>query len=364
MILSDIIKILEKFAPPVLQENYDNSGLLIGKASNEIHKALVSVDLTEEVLDEAISKSANLIISHHPIIFGGLKRLNSSNYVERIVEKAIKNDISIYAIHTNFDNTIKGTNSYIANKLGLKNLRVIKPAKNILKKLAVFCPLSHAEIVREAIFEAGAGNIGDYDSCSFNISGKGSFRAGANTNPHVGEIGKLHFEEEVKIESVFPGFLQGKIISKMIETHPYEEVAYDIYPLENIYDKIGSGVIGELEYELEEEEFLKKIKKLTDSKCIKHTNLRGKSIKKVALCGGSGAFLIKDAKALSADIYITGDVKYHEFFDAENKMIIADVGHYESEQFTKDLIISIIKENFSKFAVLNSEINTNPVKCL
>jgi len=364
MILSDILRVLEKFAPPVLQEDYDNSGLLIGKASNEIHKALVSVDLTEEVLNEAISKSANLIISHHPIIFGSLKRLNASNYVERIVEKAIKNDISIYALHTNFDNTIKGTNSYIANKLGLNNLKVIKPTKNILKKLAVFCPISEAEKVREAIFKAGAGHIGDYDSCSFNIKGQGSFRAGENSNPHVGKIGKLHFEDEVKIESIFPDFLKAKIISKMIDAHPYEEVAYDIYPLENSYDKIGSGIIGELINEVEEEEFLKKIKKITNSKCIKHTNLIGNPIKKVALCGGSGAFLIKNAKALSADIYITGDLKYHDFFEADNKMIIADVGHYESEQFTKDLIISIIKENFSKFAVLKSEINTNPVKCL
>jgi dinuclear metal center YbgI/SA1388 family protein len=362
--LSEIIFELEKLANPSLQESYDNSGLILGNPSMIIKRAIITLDVTEKVMDEAIRTSSNLIIAHHPIIFGGLKKITGNNYVEKCVIKAIKNDIAIYAIHTNLDNIIGGTNSVLANKLGLKNLQVLTNSTEIFKKLVTYCPVNHVEKVRNAIFEAGAGHIGNYDCCSYNSSGKGSFRANEKANPFVGEIGQIHFEEEIRIETIFPTFLEKQLISALLAAHPYEEVAYDIFHLDNTSKNVGAGIVGDLETEEDEMDFLGKLKLITKTGCIKHTDLRGKMIRRVAICGGSGAFLIKKAKQAKADIYITGDIKYHEFFDAENQIILADIGHYESENFIKELLISYINEKFPTFAVLISEENTNPVNYL
>ena len=364
MLLSKITNAIENVAPLQLQESYDNAGLIIGNAKMDINKALICFDVTEEVLDEAISIGANLIISHHPIIFGGIKKLNGKNYVERIVLKAIKNDIALYAAHTNLDNVIAGTNKILAEKLGLKNIKTLSPQSSMLNKLVVFVPQSHKEKVEQAIFNAGAGSIGKYDSCSFQAEGEGTFRAMEGSNPFVGEIGEFHHEKEVRIETVFPKHIKGNIISAMLNAHPYEEVAYDIYNLENKIDNIGAGIIGNLENEADELSFLNKLKEITNAQGIKYTNILGNKIKKVALCGGSGAFLINKAKSAGADIYISGDIKYHEFFDADNSMIIADIGHYESEQFTTALLFSIIKEKLPTFAFQISGINTNPINYL
>lgn len=361
MKIRNIIKVLEQFAPKSLQESYDNSGLLIGHMDDDIDKLLITLDVTEEVLNEAIQKKCKLIISHHPLIFGGLKSITGKNATERIVEQAIKNNIAIYAIHTNLDNVDKGINAIICDKIGLRNRKILAPKKEILRKLVTFCPLDFAEKVREAIFKAGAGHIGDYDSCSFNASGKGSFRGSEKSNPFVGEKGKLHYEDEVRIETVYPVYYENEILKALFEAHPYEEVAYDIYFLGNKFERVGAGMIGELEKEVDEVEFLKNLKQVFNTACIRHSELLGKKIKRVAVCGGSGSFLINNAKSAEADIYITGDVKYHDFFEAEGKMIIADIGHFESEQYAKELIYSVLNENFSNFAVLISEMNTNSV---
>ncbi len=364
MKIKDITRLLEEKFPLALQENYDNSGLQVGSGETEITGVLISVDITNEVIDEAISLGFNLVISHHPLIFGGLKKLTGANYIEKLVLKAIKNDISLYAIHTNLDNSIDGTNSHLAKLLGLNDLEVLLPMKSILKKLVTFCPVSHAEQVREAIFEAGAGHIGNYDNCSFNINGKGSFRGGMEANPFVGNIGEIHFEDEVRVETIFPSHLQSKVINAMIEAHPYEEVAYDIYPLENTNHKYGAGIIGRLNDSFTEVDFLNNLKKIVGAQAIKHTNLLGKKIKTVAICGGSGAFLIKTAIQKRADIYISGDIKYHEYFDADGKIIIAEVGHYLSEQFTKDILFGLIQEKFPTFAVQKSAISSCPINYL
>ncbi|MBN2175862.1 MAG: Nif3-like dinuclear metal center hexameric protein [Bacteroidales bacterium] len=364
MKLSDIIAALEKFAPPQLQESYDNSGLLIGNIQSEIKKALVTVDVTEAVLKEAIEKKCNLMISHHPLIFKGLKSITGKNAEERIIEKAIKNNIAIYAIHTNLDNVDQGINAILSKKLGLKNMRILSPKKELLRKLVTFCPADHAEKVRKAIFEAGAGHIGEYDSCSFNTPGTGSFRGSDATNPFVGEKGTLHYEDEIRIETIYPVYRESAVLNALFESHPYEEVAYDLYPLENVFDRVGAGMIGELEKETDELEFLKNVKQTLGSGCIRHTRLPGKKIKKVAVCGGVGSFLIGDAIRAGADIFITGDIKYHDFFQAENHIIITDVGHYESEQFAKELIYDVLIEKFPNFAVLISEGATNPINYL
>lgn len=361
MKLNQLLGELNKWAHLSLQESYDNSGLLLGDPNQEINKILITLDIIEETIDEAIKGEFDLIISHHPIIFKGLKSLTGKNPEERAIIKAIQNNISIIAMHTNLDNVNHGVNAQIAKKLQLNNTKILSPISGNLKKLVVFVPMDHLEDFRQAIFNAGAGHIGEYDQCSYGLDGTGTFRAGENAQPFVGEIGKLHEEKEVRFETIFPKQLQRKIIQAIHKNHPYEEPAYDIYPLENVNPQIGAGMIGELNDAIEEEFFLKIIKEKMQTNCIRHTILRNKKIKKVAFCGGSGSFLIGAAKAQNADIFITGDVKYHDFFMADENMMIADIGHYESEQFTKELIHDFLIENFSKFAVQISEHQTNPI---
>jgi len=364
MKLKEITDCLENFAPLAYQESYDNSGLICGNYNMEITAALICIDSTEEVIDEAITKGCNLVIAHHPIVFSGMKKFNAKNYVERTIIKAIKNDIAIYAAHTNLDNVYNGVSAKIAEKLGLSNCSVLLPKSNLLKKLIVFCPEEAAERVRTALFSVGAGNIGNYDECSFNSKGTGTFRAGKRSNPHVGEIGKQHHEKEVKIETIYPAFIESRLLKALFISHPYEEVAYDIIPLANENNRIGSGVLGELSEEMDSMEFLHYLKKKMTADGIRYTSLTPKKIRKVALCGGSGSFLLEEAIKRGADIFVTADFKYHQFFDAEKRIIIADIGHYESEQYTVELFYEILKKNFNTFALLISSINTNPINYL
>jgi dinuclear metal center YbgI/SA1388 family protein len=361
MKIKDITAILEEFAPLPYQEDYDNAGLIIGDPNKEIYSALLCIDVTDAVITEAIKKGVQLIISHHPIIFGGLKKINGKNIVERCVIKAIKNDIALYACHTNIDSVYDGVNAKICEKLNIKNTKILQPLKNQLKKLVTFVPIDHIDKVRNAIFDVGAGQIGEYDSCSYNIEGTGTFRASENTDPFVGEKGEFHREKEIRFETIFPKNIQSKVLNALFGAHPYEEVAYDIYPLENVYNKVGMGMIGVLENSIEPTKFFDEIKKVFNVKHIKHTELCKDKIKKVAVCGGSGSFLLNKAKAAGADIFISGDFKYHQFFDADNKIIIADIGHFESEQFTLEIFYDLIIKKIPKFAVYLTEVNTNPI---
>ncbi len=361
MILKTIIAELEKFAPLSYQEQYDNSGLLTGNAEQEITGALLCLDCIEAVVEEAISKKCNLIIAHHPIIFGGLKKINGKNYVERTIIKAIQNNIAIYACHTNLDNVKLGVNKIIANKLGLINTSILQPKSNLLKKLITFVPNDSLEKVREALFNAGAGNIGNYSDCSFVLNGVGSFKANQQSKPFVGEPGIVHFEKETRLEVIFESYKENVIISNLKQNHPYEEVAYDIINLGNLNHEVGSGLIGEFEKPISENEFLARLKSIFKVKFIKHTKFLNNEIKTVALCGGSGSFLLKNAMSSKSDAYISSDFKYHEYFDAENKVLIADIGHYESEQYTPEIFYDIISNKFPTFATYLTEINTNPV---
>lgn len=362
MKIRDLISVIEAFAPPELQEDYDNAGLITGMASWDCTGALCTLDVTPEVVAEAQTKGCNLIIAHHPIVFRGLKRINGKNYIEQVVIQAIKNDIAIYAAHTNLDHVLLGVSGMIAKKLGLQNTSILQPKHKVLRRLITFAPTDKAEAVRDAIFAAGAGHIGKYSECSFNSEGTGTFKAEAGADPFVGEVGKRHHEKETKIEIVYPFFLEQQVVKALIDNHPYEEVAYDIFTMDNVHWGIGAGVVGELEQPADEKEFLKFVGKTFNARGIRHTRLLGKPIKKVAVCGGAGSFLIKNALQAGADIYITADVKYHEFFDADGRMVLADIGHYESEQFTTQLLHELLVEKFPNFAVLKSEIDTNPVK--
>ena len=359
--IKDIANYIEEIAPLRLQESYDNAGLILGSPETETESALVTVDVTEEVVDEAIQNKINLIIAHHPIVFSGLKKITGKNHVERVLLKAIKNDIAIYAAHTNIDSVSGGVNTKICEKLNLHDCKILQPAEGLLKKLVTFIPEEHAENVQKAVFEAGAGNIGNYDCCAYNINGTGSFRGNENTNPFVGEKQKIHYEKEIRFETIFPVYRQGKIIQALLNSHPYEEVAYDIYPLENKFEKAGMGMIGSFQKEKTEEEFLRQLKDTFGTGVIKHTRLKGKPVKKVAVCGGSGSSLLNHAILAQADFFVTGDFKYHQFFDAENKLVIADIGHYESEKFIKELFYELLTKKFSTFAVRLSEVNTNPI---
>jgi dinuclear metal center YbgI/SA1388 family protein len=364
MKIQEVIQLIEDIAPLSYQESYDNSGLIVGNYKDDVTGVLICLDSTEEVVDEAIANNCNLIIAHHPILFSGLKKLNGNNYIERTILKAIKNDIAIYAAHTNLDNANGGVNYKIAEKISLSNCKPLVSKKGLLNKLVVFCPVNYANEVRNAMFENGAGAIGDYKECSFNSNGEGTFKPLTGAKPFVGNKNESHIESEIKIEVIVESHLLSRVLSAMFTSHPYEEVAYDLLKLENRLETVGSGLIGELDEEIDEITFLKNVKVDLKTDCIRHTNLLNKKIKKVALCGGSGSFLLPDAIRAGADIFITGDFKYHQFFDAENKIIIADIGHYESEQFTKELIYDILIKKITNFAVRLSEINTNPINYL
>ena len=364
MKVKDIVAAIEEIAPLSYQESYDNAGLIVGRYDWEITGALICLDVVEEVVEEAISKGLNLIISHHPIVFKGLKRFNGNNYVERTVMLAIQNNIAIYAAHTNLDSVKGGVSDKMCDVLGLVNRKVLDPVSEDLKKLVIYVPSDKAEEVRKSLFDAGAGQIGNYDSCSFNSKGEGTFKANESATPYVGKQGELHYEAETRIETIFPKHLQGTIVSALFRSHPYEEVAYDIYSLDNKNPQVGLGMIGELEQPMDSLEFLKKLKDLFHCGAIRHTPIIKNTIRKVALCGGSGSFLLRKAMASKADIYISGDFKYHEFFDAEGKLIIADIGHYESEQFTREIFYEIVTKKFPNFAVRISEINSNPINYL
>jgi len=311
MKISELISFLESIAPLSYQEDYDNSGLIIGSPEAEVSSAMISLDCTEDVVDEAIEKNCKLIISHHPIVFRGLKKLNGKTYIERVVMKAIRNDISLYAIHTNFDNVLDGVNSKICQKLGIKNCSILSPKKGLLKKLVTFCPIAQVDVVRNALFASGAGEIGNYSECSYNTDGFGTFKAGENTNAFVGEKGSRHKETETRIEVIYPKNIERQLVLALHEAHPYEEAAFDLYELSNTYREVGSGMIGSLDEETDEIDYLTFIKQQLNSRVIRHTDLRRKKIKRVAVCGGAGSFLLQDAIKAGADIFITADYKYH-----------------------------------------------------
>jgi dinuclear metal center YbgI/SA1388 family protein len=364
MKLKELCSFLDSAIPLSFQEGYDNSGLQVGSPEKEIKSALITLDITDKVFNEAGEKGCDVIISHHPLIFFGLKRLSGGSVTEKLLLKAVKQDIAVYSAHTNLDALCSGVSRKMAEKLNLVDTRVLVPLRNRLLKLVTYVPESHLEKVRDAIFSAGAGAIRNYDNCSFTSQGTGSFRAGGNTNPFVGEKGKLHFEKEIRLETVLFSHLKGKVVSALLESHPYEEVAYDLYSLENDNIEAGMGCIGELSETMEELAFLKFVSSVFSARGVRYSGLTGRKIRKVALCGGAGSSLMHDAISAQADAFITADIKYHNFFEAENKILIADIGHYESEKFSSEILHDLIIKKFPTFAVRFSEINSNPISYL
>lgn len=361
MKIKDLTTYLEAWAPLAYQESYDNAGLIVGDPATDVTGVLVTLDVTEAVVEEAIQKNCNLIVAHHPIVFRGLKKLNGRNYVERVVIKAIKNDVALYAAHTNLDNIAGGVSFKIAEKLGLQNVRILAPKTQLLTKLAVFTPDNEVQTVLNALYEAGAGQIGAYEHCSFRVGGIGTFTPLTGANPTIGQVGQDEEVQEQRIEVVFPAYLEKPMVAALKKAHSYEVPAYDLYPLNNENQEVGSGAVGELPEAVDEADFLAYLKKNMRLSVIRHTALRGRPVRRIAVCGGAGGFLLNDAVRAGADVFITADYKYHEFFDADNRIVIADIGHYESEVFTKELIQQYLLKKFITFAVILSDIDTNPV---
>lgn len=364
MTVNDIAKILEELAPLAHAEEFDNVGLLVGDPNMEVEGILVTLDTLENVVDEAIEKKCNLIVSFHPIIFKGLKKLTGSNYVERVVLKAVSNHIAIYSMHTALDNSKMGVNAKICEVLGLKDPGVLIPRSKSIKKLITYAPLADAEKVRTALFRAGAGEIGKYSNCSYSLEGMGSFRPENGAHPTIGKVGEVHFEKETQINVIYSFEKEKSILKALFESHPYEEVAYEILTLDNTNQDLGMGMIGTLDAEMEEKEFLLMVKERMRASVVRHSRLLGKKVGRVAVLGGSGAFAIGSAKKAGADVFVTSDLKYHEFYQAENQLVIADIGHFETEQFTKDLLVDYLTKKIPNFAVSLSESITNPIKYL
>lgn len=362
MIVKEVTNIIEELAPLAYAESFDNVGLLVGDSKMEVTGILVTLDTLENVVDEAISKKHNLIVSFHPIIFSGLKKLTGANYVERTVLKAIKHNIAIYSMHTALDNVPNGVNGKICEVLGLINTKILIPQKDTIKKLVTYVPETNANQLKEALFKAGAGNIGNYSNCSFSTEGNGSYQAGEKANPVKGEIGKTHFEKENQLHLTFSKSKEKSVLQALFNNHPYEEVAYEVTTLENTNQNIGMGMVGELEKTIDEHHFLQFLKEKMNVSCIRHSKLSGNQIKKIAVLGGSGSFAIGAAKAVNADVFITADLKYHQFYEAEGKIVLADIGHFETEQFTKNLLVDYLTKKIPNFATSLSESITNPIK--
>jgi len=364
MKLKQIIAVLEEMAPLAYAEDFDNVGLLIGNPDMETTGVLVCHDALENVIDEAIAKNCNLVVCFHPIIFSGMKKITGKNYVERSVIKAIKNDIAIYAAHTALDNHQDGVNKIFCDALGLKNTKILVQKQNFIRKLVTYTVADNAEKIRFAMFEAGAGTIGNYDNCSFNSNGFSTYKGNENSNPSVGNKGELTQTDEIKIEVTFEKHLESKILKALFQNHVYEEVAYEIYDLQNSHQNIGLGMTGEFENEMTEKDFLLFVKDKMQCEAIRHSAFTGKTIKKVGVLGGSGSFAIKNAISAQADAFLTADLKYHNFYEAENQLLLADIGHFESERYTKNYIVDFLRKKILNFAIILSEENTNPVKYL
>lgn len=360
MKIKEVVSALEMTAPLPLQDSFDNAGLQVGLTDAEVDGALLCLDVTEDVVEEAITRGCNLIVAHHPLMFKPPKSITGRTYVERCLMKAIKNDIAIYAAHTNLDNAKGGVSFEMAKRMGLENVRILSPREESLVKLVTFVPTAQADQVRSALFEAGCGCVGNYDACSYNLEGQGTFRAGENTHPYCGEIGALHYEPEVRIETILPTYLQGKAVRALIAAHPYEEPAYDLYPLRNTWPQAGAGVIGELPQPLTEAQYLTMVRQTFKAGCVRHNPLTGRQIRTVAICGGAGGSFLTNAIGARADAFLTGEIRYHDYFGRD--ILLTEIGHYESERYTIDLLRDILARSLPNLRLETTTVDTNPVK--
>jgi dinuclear metal center YbgI/SA1388 family protein len=365
MICKEITKYIEEWAPKEIAWQKDNVGLQIGSVDRKIKNILLCLELTNEVIDDAIKKGCNLIISHHPLIFSPLKKIDLQNDKNsKLIERLIKKDITLYSAHTNLDYTKDGVSFELAKVLNLKNIEFLKPLKSNQFKLVVFVPSKFTNQVSDAIFNAGGGLIGEYSKCSFRTNGTGTFKGSQKTNPIIGKKNQDETVEEVRLEIIIDSWKIKKVLSALFEAHPYEEVAYDIYPLENS-GNFGDGAIGVLEKHYSKNEFLDFVSRQLKIKNFRYVGSTKNKIKKVAVCGGAGIDLLNDAMIANADAFITADIKYHSFHDAAGKILLVDAGHYETEIHSlnelKRRLSSYAGINDSNIKILKYNGTTNPI---
>ncbi len=369
MIVNDVIKYLEGWAPKETAWQKDNTGLQIGATESKIKNIFLCLELTEIALSEAVEKNCNFIITHHPFIFQPLKKIDITNDKNsKLIEKIIKNDITLYSFHTNLDFTKNGVSFALAKKLDLKNISFLENQESNQFKLVVFVPGNNLNEVLDAIFNSGGGKIGEYEKCSFQVPGKGTFEGSENSNPAIGKAQNFEKVDEIRLEILIDSWNLKKVISAMIEAHPYEEPAFDVYPLQNKNVNFGFGAIGNLENSLSENDFLNFVKEKLNLINLRFVKGKSGSIKKVAVCGGSGSDLLKQAILQKADAFITADVKYHTFHDAEDEILLIDAGHYETEILVFDEVKTKLEKLILKYNS-DSEIfvfsqSTNPVRYL
>jgi dinuclear metal center YbgI/SA1388 family protein len=362
--IREIVRHLEQVAPLAYQDDYDNAGLVVGDASAAVTGVLICLDVTEALLLEAKTKKCNLIIAHHPIIFRSIRQLTGKNHLERCIIYAVRNNIAVYTLHTNFDNVARGVNLQIAQALGLGNLSILLPKPGTLSQLTAFVPRAFIDSALHALHAAGAGYLSDYAHCDLAITRIGSPKPTSTANPHLGIAEESEKGKERKIEVVFPKHLEKPVLRALRASCPHEEVAYYLHDIRNTDARVGAGMIGELSASLSSRAFLEYLKAKMNLAYLRHTELIDRPIKCVAVCGGSGSFLIEEAILKQADALVTADVKYHDFFKAENQILVVDAGHYESEIGTKKLIHTLLSEKFTSIAMLQCETVTNPIHYL
>ena len=357
MKIKEVIQFLEQKFPLHWQEDFDNCGVQCGDKERELTGIVVCFDMSEAVIDEALAQGSNMVISHHPIIYKhGLKKIEPTNRVGKIIYKALENKILLYSMHTNIDSGKAGGNVLFAKKLELQNLSVLVPKENQFCKLVVFVPAENSALLKEAMFKIGCGNIGNYSHCSYSCEGIGSFKPLTGVNPHIGKHNRLERVDEERIEMIFPKNIKRQVIETLYGHHPYEEPAFDIITLENQNREVGLGRIGLLPTSMLAKDFILYIKEKLNLDFVKFSGNRDAEIKKVAVCGGGGASFISEALTAGVNAYITGDLKYHDFFIPENKMLLIDIGHFEGEHFIREIITSLLQENFNTFATHFTEV--------
>ena len=362
MKIKEITNILSEWAPLTYAEEFDNVGLLVGNENATCQQAMITHDVSEEVVEEAILNKCELIICFHPIIFSGLKSITGKNYVEKTVIKAIENKIAIYAIHTALDNHRYGISYQLGKTLGLVNQQILIPKTDTLLHLNTYVPGDHKETVLAALHAAGAGELGNYSETSFSVTGQGSYKGNELSQPAIGEKNKSTTTTEEKLSLIVPQHSKNKVIKALMDTHPYESIAYELTATLNSNPTLGMGSVGELPEVMPSMTFLTHMKKTLGVPFIRHSISTKKEIKKVAVLGGSGSFCIDAAIRNGADALVTADLKYHDFFKVENDLLLVDAGHYETEHFTKKLIHEYLTKKMPNFAFTLSEVNTNPVK--
>ncbi len=357
---------IEEWADPALAEDWDHIGNLVGSPADSVSRVLVTLDVTDEVIAEAIDENVNLIVAHHPLFRDPIPYLRSDLFSSSRVYRLIQKGISLYAAHTNLDAAPGGINDVLADLLGLRDVEILFPTyEENLYKIVVFVPLGHEERVREAISARGGGWIGNYSDCTFQTEGVGTFRPLEGTKPFIGETGELERVRETRIETIAPQKKLSDLLKNMIAAHPYEEVAYDIYPLKNTGTKAGLGRIGRLPESLALADFARKVKDSLGLGMVRITGDPQRSVSKIALCGGGGMSLLEQAIKCDADLYLTGDIRHHGALDALDRGIaLVDGGHYGTERVIVPVLADYLqkkaKEAGEGLTVLVSQINTDP----